>query len=74
LRISGAWPTRLVFWASVALVAWLSLDSGPPLPLEISDKVLHFAAYAWLGLTAMMSYPSWAWPPSARASRSCSSG
>lgn len=37
----------------MALIFWASSLSSPPSPVEVSDKVQHFAAYAGLGLVAI---------------------
>jgi VanZ family protein len=43
---------RIVWAVSVAAVAWLSLWPRVEMPVAFdhSDKLAHFAAYAWLGL------------------------
>lgn len=45
-------PSRLSLWAPVAacmaLIFWVSSMSSPPSPGQVSDKLLHFAAYGGL--------------------------
>jgi VanZ family protein len=51
------WGARIVVVAGLAGVAWASLAPTDDVPLShaFSDKVLHFAAYALLGVAAALA-------------------
>jgi VanZ family protein len=54
---------RIAFWLPLAGCTWLALMPLPPGPvLEISDVILHGAAFAYLTLAARLAFasqPAW---------------
>ncbi len=54
---------RTAFWLPLAACTWLALTPLPPGPvLEISDVILHCAAFAYLTLAARFAFasqPAW---------------
>lgn len=50
---------RLLFWAALAAAFVLACLPHPPqLPVETSDKVQHFAAFAGLAMLGRLAYPT----------------
>ncbi|SFR81394.1 hypothetical protein SAMN05216203_3173 [Marinobacter daqiaonensis] len=50
---------RVLFTASLMLIAWLGFTSQPyPIPSSASDKVNHFLAFAELAFLARLGWPT----------------
>ena len=48
---------RLAFWVPLALCTWLALTPGPPQAVaQISDVVLHLAAFAYLAFALSLAH------------------
>lgn len=47
---------QAIFFASLGLISWQLVTSAPGIEVAKSDKIIHIAAFMWLGISAQLAF------------------